>query len=116
MIQCLFLSFLIMLLIGVPISVTLVLASSLAMVAFSNLSLDVVVRKLFSASNSFPLVAIPFFIMAGNIMSKGGMSDRLIKLAMSVIGNIRGGLAMATIAGCGGFGAVCGSSVATAST
>jgi len=113
MIQCLFLSFLIMLLIGVPISVTLVLASSLAMVAFSNLPLDVVVRKLFSASNSFPLVAIPFFIMAGNIMSKGGMSDRLIKLAMSVIGNIRGGLAMVSVLACMLFASISGSTAAT---
>lgn len=102
-----------MLLIGVPISVTLVLASSLAMVAFSNLSLDVVVRKLFSASNSFPLVAIPFFIMAGNIMSKGGMSDRLIKLAMSVIGNIRGGLAMVSVLACMFFASISGSTAAT---
>lgn len=113
MVECLFISFFVMLLIGVPVSVCLALASILSMAAFSSFSLDVIVQKLFSASNSFPLVAIPFFVMSGNIMSKGGMSDRLIKLALSVVGNVRGGLAMVSIIACMFFASISGSTAAT---
>jgi len=113
MIECLFLSFLIMLVIGVPISISLALASAAAMYGYSNFSLDVIVQKFFSASNSFPLVAVPFFVLAGNIMSKGGMSDRLIKLALSIVGNVRGGLAMVSVTACMFFASVSGSTAAT---
>jgi C4-dicarboxylate transporter DctM subunit len=102
-----------MLLIGVPISVCLVLSSSMAMLLYSDFTLDIIVQKLFSAGNSFPLVAIPFFVLAGNIMSKGGMSDRLIKLALSVVGNVRGGLAMVSVVACMFFASISGSTAAT---
>lgn len=113
MISCLFLSFIVMLLIGVPISVALVLASASAIIFFSGFSLDIVVQKIFSAGESFPLVAIPFFIMAGNIMSKGGMSKRLIHFASSMVGNVHGGLAMVSILACMFFASISGSTAAT---
>ncbi|MBN2128152.1 MAG: TRAP transporter large permease [Sedimentisphaerales bacterium] len=113
MIWCLFLSFAGMLLIGVPVSVCLVLAATAAMAGFSHFGLEVVVSKLYSASENFPLVAIPFFILAGNIMSKGGMSDRLIRLAQSVVGRVRGGLAMVMVMACMFFASVSGSTAAT---
>ena len=113
MAECLFLTFFILLLIGVPISICLALASATAMLLYSDFSLDVIVTKFYSASDSFPLVAIPFFVMAGSIMSKGGMSQRLINLALSVVGSIRGGLAMVSVIACMFFSCVSGSTAAT---
>ncbi len=113
MIECLFISFLIMLLIGVPISVCLVLSSALSIILFSDFTLDIIVQKLFSAGNSFPLVAIPFFVLAGNIMGKGGMSRRLINLALSIVGNVKGGLAMVSVMACMFFASISGSTAAT---
>ncbi|MHC4122855.1 MAG: TRAP transporter large permease [Planctomycetota bacterium] len=113
MVECLFISFFVMLLIGVPVSVALALASALSMLLFSSFTLNVVVQKLFSASDNFPLVAIPFFILAGNIMSRGGMSDRLIRLALSIVGNVRGGLAMVSIIACMFFASISGATAAT---
>lgn len=113
MIECLFLAFLVLLLMGVPISVVLILSSALAIVGFSDYSLEVISQKLFSQSNSFPLMAIPFFVLAGGIMSQGGMSKRLIALASSVVGNVRGGLAMVSVVACMFFASISGSTAAT---
>ncbi len=113
MITCLFLTFLVLLLLGVPISLVMILASTLAILGFSQYSLDVISQKLFSQSNSFPLMAIPFFVFAGGVMSKGGMSARLIRLASSIVGNVRGGLAMVSIVACMFFASISGSTAAT---
>jgi C4-dicarboxylate transporter DctM subunit len=112
-IPCLFTTLLVLLIIGVPISVAMVLSSSIAMVMFGGYSLDIIAQKLFSISNNFPLLAIPFFIFAGGIMGKGGMSDRLIRLASAFVGNVRGGLAMVSIIACMFFAAISGSTAAT---
>src|SRR5690606_21272000 len=64
-------------------------------------------------SESFPLVAIPFFVLAGGIMGKGGMSERLIRLASSLIGNVRGGMAMISVVACMFFASISGSTAAT---
>ena len=109
----LFLSFLAMLLVGMPISVCLVLASALTMLLFTDFSMAVVIQRMFSQSDSFPLVAIPFFVLAGNIMSKGGMSRRLIALAQSMVGNVRGGMAMVSVVACMFFASISGSTAAT---
>lgn len=76
-------SFVAMLVLNVPISVALVLAAALAMLANPAGPLDLaqIAVQLCETTNSFPLLAIPFFILAGSIMSRGGMSDRLIDLA-----------------------------------
>ncbi len=113
MVVCLFLTFFIFLLVGVPISMVMILASSLSIIGFSSYSLDIISQKLFSQSNSFPLMAIPFFVLAGGIMSKGGMSDRLIRLASSIVGTVRGGLAMASVVACMFFASISGSTAAT---
>ncbi len=113
MIESLFITFAFMLVIGVPVSVALALSSAFAMFFFSGFTLDIIVQKLYSTCDSFPLVAIPFFILAGNIMSKGGMSDRLIRLAQSIVGNVRGGLAMVSVIACMFFASVSGSTAAT---
>jgi C4-dicarboxylate transporter DctM subunit len=113
MVECLFLSFFFLLLLGVPISVVMVLSAVLAIAGFGDYSLDVVTQKLFSQTNSFPLMAVPFFILAGGIMSKGGMSNRLIGLASSIVGNVRGGLAMVSVVACMFFASISGSTAAT---
>ncbi len=113
MIACLFIALVVLLVIGVPISVAMVLSASVAMVACGGYSLDIIAQKLFSISNNFPLLAIPFFIFAGGIMGKGGMSDRLIRLASAFVGNVRGGLAMVSVIASMFFAAISGSTAAT---
>jgi tripartite ATP-independent transporter DctM subunit len=71
------------------------------------------VKARFNAINKFPLAAIPFFILAGNIMETGGISRRLVEFAKSIVGGVQGGLPMACVLTCMIFGAVSGSSVAT---
>ncbi len=71
------------------------------------------VKEMFNAINKFPLAAIPFFILAGNIMERGGISRRLVEFAKSVVGGVQGGLPMTCVLTCMIFAAVSGSSVAT---
>ncbi len=113
LIQVLLICFVIMLVLGVPISVALVLAAAAAIIGFSQFSLDLIPLKLFSATSSFPLLAVPFFVLAGSLMSKGGMSDRLIGLARSIVGRVHGGVAMVSVVSCMLFAAVSGSTAAT---
>jgi len=79
----------------------------------ANLSFLAVVKEMFSAINKFPLAAIPFFILAGNLMESGGISARLVEFAKSIVGGIQGGLAATCVLTCMIFAAVSGSSVAT---
>lgn len=113
MIAALLLSLIFFMLIGVPISLALILATSFAIIGFSDYSLVLVAQKLFTSSNSFPLMAIPLFVLAGNIMGTGGMSRRLIDMASALLGNIRGGLAMAGVLSCMFFASISGSTAAT---
>ncbi len=79
----------------------------------ANLNLLAVVKEMFSAINKFPLAAIPFFILAGNLMESGGISARLVDFAKAVVGGVQGGLAATCVLTCMIFAAVSGSSVAT---
>lgn len=98
---------------GVPIAVSLALAGVIGLEFFSNLPLLLVAQRMFVGIDSFPLMAIPFFILAGNLMSAGGISERLVDLAKSIIGGIQGGLACTCVLTCMIFASVSGSSVAT---
>jgi len=109
----LFILFAVLLLLEVPISVALVLASAAAIAGCTDYSLGLVVLKLHKASEAFPLLAIPFFVLAGGIMSAGGMSGRLIDLARAMVGNIPGGLAITSVLACMLFAAISGSTAAT---
>lgn len=109
----LFIAFFAMLIIEVPISIALVLASSAAILLCTDYTQGLVVVKIRTASDSFPLVAIPFFVMAGGIMSVGGMARRLIALARSMVGNVHGGLAITSVIACMLFAAISGSTAAT---
>jgi tripartite ATP-independent transporter DctM subunit len=98
---------------SVPVAVAIGLAGVAGTVGFSNLPLIVVPQQAFIALDKFPLAAIPFFIVAGNIMAAGGISSRLVDLVESIVGDVRGGLPLTCILVCMIFAAVSGSSVAT---
>src|SRR5262245_28547414 len=72
--------------------------------------------KVYETGRNYALSVVPLFILMGNFVTRAGMSQELFRTAYAFIGHFRGGLAMATIAGCAGFGAICGSSIATAAT
>jgi C4-dicarboxylate transporter, DctM subunit len=98
---------------AVPVAVAIGLAGMVGTAGFSNLPLLVIPQQAFIALDKFPLAAIPFFIVAGNMMAAGGISKRLVDLVESVIGDTRGGLPVTCIVVCMIFAAVSGSSVAT---
>jgi TRAP-type C4-dicarboxylate transport system permease large subunit len=72
--------------------------------------------KIYETGRNYTLSVVPLFILMGNFVTRAGMSQELYRAAYAFIGHLRGGLAMATIVACGGFGAICGSSIATAAT
>ncbi|MDH4619608.1 TRAP transporter large permease [Brevibacillus sp. AY1] len=108
----LFSSLLILFALGVPVAFSMGLASIFAMMD-SGISLQVVIQRVFSSLDSFPLMAIPFFILAGNIMEYSGISQRLINLANSIVGRMTGGLGMVTVLTAMFFASISGSSAAT---
>ncbi len=96
----------------VSVAVSIGLASILGIQA-SNANMLISVKEMFGAINKFPLAAIPFFILAGNLMETGGISRRLVEFAKSIVGGVQGGLPMTCVLTCMIFAAVSGSSVAT---
>ena len=72
--------------------------------------------KIYETGRNYTLSVVPLFILMGNFVTRAGMSHELFRAAYAFIGHLRGGLAMATILACAGFGAICGSSIATAAT
>jgi C4-dicarboxylate transporter DctM subunit len=109
----LFLMVLVLLLIGVPISLSLGLSSLTFIIFFSNDSLRSIAGKFYEANEHYTLLAIPFFILASAFMSTGGVASRIIRFAISTVGSLRGGLAMAGVFACMLFAALSGSSPAT---
>lgn len=100
-------------LMGVPIAIAIGLASVIGIEAHGRLPMLLVAQRMFTGLDSFPLMAIPLFILAGNLMSVGGISQRLVDLAKSMVGGIQGGLAATCVLTCMMFASVSGSSVAT---
>ena len=96
----------------VSVAVSIGLAA-LVGIQVSNVNMLISVKEMFSSINKFPLAAIPFFILAGNIMETGGISRRLVEFAKSIVGGVQGGLPMTCVLTCMIFAAVSGSSVAT---
>ncbi len=107
------LSLAILFLAGVPIAVAIGLASVIGIEVQGRLPLLLVAQRMFTGIDSFPLMAIPLFILAGNLMGAGGISQRLVGLAKSIVGGIQGGLACTCVLTCMLFASVSGSSVAT---
>ena len=98
---------------GMPVAIGLGLSSLLTIFFFSQDSLASMSIKLFETSEHYTLLAIPFFVLAGNLMSTGGVARRMVTFAIAAVGHMRGGLAIASILACMLFAAVSGSSPAT---
>jgi C4-dicarboxylate transporter, DctM subunit len=98
---------------GMPISIALGLSSFLTIMLFAQDSLASLAIKLFETSEHYTLMAIPYFILGGALMSTGGVAKRLIRFAVACVGHVRGGLAIAAVLACTFFAAVSGSSPAT---
>lgn len=99
--------------INVPIAVALGLASMIVLMVQDNVPLMVVVQKMFTSTDSFTLMAVPFFILAGKLMEVGGISKRLVDFAMTIVGRLHGGLAIVSVVTCMFFAAISGSGAAT---
>ena len=100
--------------IGVPLALVLGITGLAALVAMG-VPLQVVAQRMFTGIDSFPLMAVPFFILAGDIMNRGGTTIRLIRFANSLVGHIRGGLAHTNVVANMFFAGISGSAVADAS-
>lgn len=96
----------------ISVAVSIGLAAILG-IQIGNVNMLVAVKEMFNSLNKFPLAAIPFFILAGNLMETGGISRRLVEFAKSIVGGVQGGLPMTCVLTCMIFAAVSGSSVAT---
>jgi C4-dicarboxylate transporter DctM subunit len=109
----LFAAFLVLLVIGVPIACALGSASVLAVAFGSHMPLLLLPQKIFNGINSFPFMAIPLFLLAGNIMAEARISDKLVALAALLVGKYPGGLAQVSTGASAFFGAISGSAPAT---
>jgi C4-dicarboxylate transporter DctM subunit len=109
----LFLSLASLLIIGVPIAYALGISTVLTAIIFGLTPTDLMAQKLFYNLSGFTLLAIPFFVLAGNLMSSGGIARRLVNMANAFVGHYYGGLAMAGILASAIFASISGSSPAT---
>ncbi len=98
---------------GMPVAISLGLSSLLTIIFFSGDSLASLSIKLYETSEHYTLLSIPFFILAGAMMSTGGVAKRMVRFAIAAVGHLRGGLAIASVLACTLFAAVSGSSPAT---
>jgi C4-dicarboxylate transporter DctM subunit len=113
MIQLLFICFILLMMLNVPISISLGLSALLALMYSGVMPLIIVPQKMFTSIDLFPLMAIPFFMVAGSLMERGGISRRLVDVAKIVVGSFSGGLALVTILASMFFAALSGSGPAT---
>ena len=102
-------SFFLLLFIGVPISFALSISSFTAVMTTGAIPVINLVQKTFRAIDSFTLLAIPFFVFAGNVMARGGVSKRLTDMAATLVGRMPGGLAHVATLSSTFFGAISGS-------
>ena len=109
----LFGSFALLLILSVPIGIAIGLATLVTILYSGNMPLEFLAKEMVTSVDSFPLLAVPFFILAGEIMGKGGISERLFRVANALVGNKTGGFAIATIITCMFFAAISGSGPAT---
>jgi C4-dicarboxylate transporter DctM subunit len=98
---------------GMPISISLGLTVLTFLFTMTQVPIESVGLKLFSGLDNFGIMAIPFFILAGSFLTRGGVAKRMINFTISLVGHWPGGLGLAGVAACALFAAICGSSVAT---
>lgn len=110
----LLLLFIIFLLLGMPLAFTIGISSLSFFVLQSNLPFAIAVQKMISSTQSFPLLAVPFFVMAGNLMNAAGITKRLVKFSTTLTGHLTGGLAQVSVILSTLMGGVSGSAVADA--
>ncbi|MBN1333620.1 MAG: TRAP transporter large permease [Synergistales bacterium] len=99
---------------NVPIGFALGIAALVSLVVSGTMPISMIPQRMVAGANSFPLLAIPFFMLAGAIMERGGVSKRIVDLASTIVGHISGGLAAVSIVACTFFAAISGSTPATA--
>lgn len=114
MIAILLIGMLVIILLGVPIGFSLGISSALALI-YGKSPLIVIPQKMFGGIDSFPILAIPFFMLAGELMNYGGINEKIIRISSAYVGWIRGSLSMVTVAASMFFAAISGSAVATVS-
>ncbi len=102
-----------LLILGLPIFVVLTLTSMAAIVFVAHVPLDAIQTNMFGSLDNFPLLAVPFFVLAGEIMGRGGIANRVVNWVVSLIGGVRGSLAVTTVASSELFGAMAHTTVGT---
>ncbi|SHG08821.1 TRAP transporter large permease [Vibrio gazogenes] len=107
----LFATFFILLFVGLPIAITLALAS-MSYLFLMDIPYTVIPQKMYAGMDSFVLLCVPGFILAGNLMNRGNITEQIINLSNAMVGHIRGGLGLANVAGSMLFGGVSGTAVA----
>ncbi|WP_420392957.1 TRAP transporter large permease [Acuticoccus sp.] len=115
MLTILFLGFLVLMLIGMPLGFAIIIACCAAIIFGSDINPLIIPQRLFAGMDSFSLLAIPFFLLAGALMSAGGLSDRIIGFANALVGRLKGGLAVSNVVASIFFGGISGSAVADTS-
>ena len=109
----LFIVFVVLLVFGVPIALCLVAAGALVILAGGDISPIIIGQRMFGSLDSFTIMAIPLFMLAGNLMSSGGISRRLVNFCNAILGWMPGGLGVVAVFACMLFGALSGSPTAT---
>ena len=103
----------VLLLLGLPIFTVLMAAGAVTMIWVMDLPIGLIQTTLFGSIDNYNLIAVPFFILAGAVMTEGGISGRLVAWVLSILGGVRGSLGLTTVGACTAFGAISGSSPAT---
>jgi C4-dicarboxylate transporter DctM subunit len=100
--------------IGMPVALAMVVSAGAAFLSLGNVPLMVLPQRIVTGADSFPLMAIPLFLLAGNLMIGGGLTDRLSKFAIAMVGHLRGGLAQVNVVNSMVMGGMTGSAIADA--
>src|SRR5258708_7128940 len=103
----------ILLIIGFPIFLILLVTSIVAVLTVADVPTEAIQTYMFGSLDNFPLLAVPFFVLAGEIMAQGGIARRIISMVMAIVGGVRGSLAVTTVAASELFGAMSHTAVGT---
>lgn len=114
-IAVLFGSFVVMMALSIPVGYAIGIATLITLVGFSDIPIALITQNAITGCDSFPLMAIPFFMLAGNLMSSGGIAKRIVDFADTLLGWVQGGLCIVTTIACMFFAAISGSAMATTS-